>query len=173
MTMGSLGRTADGWRIHAIALTRFARERAAEERAQADKFLAVDKADQRPTDQVALPEDKHSIYSVVRALVKATEARNPYARGHTDSTTRYAMAIAQFSLRIEPYLMEAWTRKFAGDDEETFVSLRERWQQAVGRNWALPHTQRALIIQPQRKPRQQSAAYAFDESPVNDHDVPF
>ena len=90
-----------------------------------------------------------------------------------ETTTRYAMAIAQFSSRIEPYLLEAWTRKFAGDDEETFVSLRERWQQAVGRNWALPHPQRALIIQPQRKSRQQSAAYAFDESPVNDHDVPF
>jgi len=55
----------------------------------------VDHADKRPTDQVALPADKHSIYGVVRALVKATEARNPYARGHSDGTTRYAVAIAQ------------------------------------------------------------------------------
>jgi HD-GYP domain-containing protein (c-di-GMP phosphodiesterase class II) len=76
-------------------LERFVRERAAEERANADAFLAVDQADQRATDQVALPSDKRSIYSVVRALVKATEARNPYIRGHSDSTTRYAVAITQ------------------------------------------------------------------------------
>ena len=89
-----------------------------------------------------------------------------------ETTTRYAEAIAQFSLRIEPYLMEAWTREF-GSDEETFVALRKRWQQAIGRSWALPNP-RGLIAPPPRKPRRQSASYiTLDEDPVNDSEIPF
>jgi hypothetical protein len=91
-----------------------------------------------------------------------------------ETTARYATAIAQFSGRIEPYLMEAWTRRFDGDDDETFDALRTRWQQAVGRSWALPNPRESLLIPSLRLPRKQRPTYtARDDAPVHDVDSPF
>lgn len=91
-----------------------------------------------------------------------------------ETTTRYATAIAQFSLRIEPYLLEAWTRRLDEEDEATLAVLRRRWQQAVGRSQALPHPQHTLLIPPLRLPRKQRVAYiSRDDDPVNDADIPF
>lgn len=91
-----------------------------------------------------------------------------------ETTTQYAQAVAKASLFIEPYLLEAWTRKFAGDDEETFVSLRIRWQQAVGRNEALPNPRGMIAIAAQVRPTSSifvTSAFGI-ESPIvtNDDD---
>jgi putative nucleotidyltransferase with HDIG domain len=43
----------------------------------------------------AAPPDRVMIYGVVRALMRAVEARDRYLRGHADRVVRYAVAIAQ------------------------------------------------------------------------------
>jgi hypothetical protein len=72
----------------------FVQARLRERERGAAEFLVVDRADQADTAGVSAAADKRTIYKVVRALVKAVEARDHFTRGHSDGTTRVAVAIA-------------------------------------------------------------------------------
>jgi len=68
--------------------------------ALAEQFLRHRQRDQEApveayfTSEVALP-DRLTVYSVVRALMRAVEARDRYIRGHADRVTRFAVAISR------------------------------------------------------------------------------
>jgi len=68
--------------------------------ALAEQFLRHRQRDQEApveayfTSEVALP-DRLTVYSVVRALMRAVEARDRYIRGHADQVARFAVAIAR------------------------------------------------------------------------------
>ena len=57
-------------------------------------YLATERGDRGATEPISAPIDKRTIYQVVRALVKATEARDHFTRGHSDGTAHWAVAIA-------------------------------------------------------------------------------
>jgi len=65
-----------------------------------ERFLCERQRDQEApveayfTGGVGLP-DRMTVYSLVRALMRAVEARDRYARGHADQVTRFAVAIAK------------------------------------------------------------------------------
>jgi HD-GYP domain-containing protein (c-di-GMP phosphodiesterase class II) len=64
---------------------RFLRERQRDQEAPVEAYF---------TGGVGLP-DRMTVYSLVRALMRAVEARDRYARGHADQVTRFAVAIAK------------------------------------------------------------------------------
>lgn len=74
-----------------------------------------------------------------------------------DATGEYARAMNGLSAKLEPYLLEAWTRDLDDAAEEALAGLRERWQLAVGRDAALPHPKQLLAL----------------AGPLDDDDVPF
>jgi hypothetical protein len=65
-----------------------------------------------------------------------------------EAITQYAQGMNQLAGKLEPYLLEAWTREFHVEGEEQFADLRERWAAAVGRNRALSHPDCALLAAP-------------------------
>jgi len=81
--------------IPSLAARAFVQARLSERERGAADFLVADRADSAETAYVAAPADKGTIYKVVRALVKAAEARDHFTRGHSDGTARWAVAIAQ------------------------------------------------------------------------------
>jgi len=73
----------------------FLQARLRERERRASEFLAVaDRTDRAESAAIASTDDKRMIYKVVRALVKATEARDHFTRGHSDNTAHCAVAIA-------------------------------------------------------------------------------
>jgi hypothetical protein len=62
-----------------------------------------------------------------------------------EAITQYAQGMNQLAGKLEPYLLEAWTREFHIEGEEQFADLRDRWAAAVGRNRALSHPGCALL----------------------------
>jgi hypothetical protein len=65
-----------------------------------------------------------------------------------EAIIQYAQGMNQLAGKLEPYLLEAWTRELHVEDEEKFADLRERWAVAVGRNRALSHPGCALLAAP-------------------------
>ena len=65
-----------------------------------------------------------------------------------EAITQYAQGMNQLAGKLEPYLLEAWTREFHVEEEEQFADLRERWAAAVGRKRALSHPGCALLAAP-------------------------
>jgi hypothetical protein len=65
-----------------------------------------------------------------------------------EAITQYAQGMNQLAGRLEPYLLEAWTREFHVEGEQQFADLRERWTSVVGRKRALPHPGCALLAAP-------------------------
>ena len=63
-----------------------------------------------------------------------------------DATGQYASAMNSLSAKLEPYLLEAWTRSLDEMTEAALAGLRERWQAAVGRTTALPHPKQYLAL---------------------------
>ena len=80
--------------IPSLAGRAFLEARLREREHGASEFLVAERADLVETG-VAPAVDKRTIYAVVRALVKATEARDHFTRGHSDGTAHWAVAIAQ------------------------------------------------------------------------------
>jgi HD-GYP domain-containing protein (c-di-GMP phosphodiesterase class II) len=93
------------WGITSKVLSEFAQERLGEKEREAELFLEVSQEDKQPTSKVALPRDKRQIYCVVRALVKALEARDFRRRSHSDGVARLAVRIAQ-EIGLEPEEIE-------------------------------------------------------------------
>ncbi len=84
-----------------------------------------------------------------------------------DATASYARFITAVSAKIEPYLLEAFTRDWGAPDDNSndrFAEIRQRWQAAVGRNAALPNPSRKLLNQPRRE----AISMTFD-----DENIPF
>jgi hypothetical protein len=65
-----------------------------------------------------------------------------------EAITQYAQGMNQLAGKLEPYLLEAWTREFHAEGEQQFADLRERWAAAVGRKRALSHPGCALLAAP-------------------------
>jgi len=65
-----------------------------------------------------------------------------------EASEQYAGVINQLAARLEPYLLEAWTREFSVEGEETLAELRERWTATVGRNSALPSMHHHALAAP-------------------------
>lgn len=65
-----------------------------------------------------------------------------------EASEQYGAAINQSAARLEPYLLEAWTRELDVAGEETLAELRERWTAAIGRNSALPSVHRHALATP-------------------------
>lgn len=80
--------------ISSLAGRAFVQARLREREHGAADFIAADRADAADTASVSAPGDKRTIYQVVRALVKAGEARDHFTRGHSDGAARVAVAIA-------------------------------------------------------------------------------
>jgi HD-GYP domain-containing protein (c-di-GMP phosphodiesterase class II) len=74
---------------------RYLAQRQRERDSRAVEFLAAGQEDAVPSSQAPLPDSKPTIYGVVRALVKASETRDRYSRGHSDGVTRLAVAVAK------------------------------------------------------------------------------
>lgn len=77
--------------IPSLASRAFLEARLREREHGASEFLVAERVE----TGVAPAVDKRTIYAVVRALVKATEARDHFTRGHSDGTAHLAVAIAQ------------------------------------------------------------------------------
>lgn len=63
------------------------------------------------------------------------------------ASNQFATGMNALSLKLEPYLFEAWIRDF-GDDEDEFQDLRRRWRIVVGRDEPLPHHSRLALGSP-------------------------
>jgi len=72
----------------------YAQARLREREQGSAEFLAAERGDRAASVAISTPVDKGTIYKVVRALVKATEARDEFTRGHSDGTAHWAVAIA-------------------------------------------------------------------------------
>lgn len=84
-----------------------------------------------------------------------------------EATANYARFITATSAKIEPYLLEAFTRDWGAPDDNSndrLAEIRQRWQAAVGRNSALPNPNRKLL----NRPRGEAIPRFFD-----DDDIPF
>lgn len=92
---GLVQKVDDRWRIEPRVLSEFVENRLGESKHEAEVFLEVSQEDKQPTSKVALPRDKRHIYNIVRALVKALEARDFRRRSHSDGVARLAVGIAQ------------------------------------------------------------------------------
>jgi HD-GYP domain-containing protein (c-di-GMP phosphodiesterase class II) len=91
---GILLRQASGRRVAQAVWKRFLEDRLRERERGADEFLVANAADKLATGRVQAPADKSVLYAVMRTLVRASEARIPFARGHSDGTALLAAAIA-------------------------------------------------------------------------------
>lgn len=65
-----------------------------------------------------------------------------------EAAARYAHGMNTLSGRLEPYLLEAWTRDLSEADQAVLDGLRARWRKAVGRSAALPGAERVLLAAP-------------------------
>ena len=66
----------------------------------------------------------------------------------SDATTRYAEGMNMLSGKLQPYLLEAWTRQMGAADQARMDELQVRWREAVGRSAALPDPDRVLLAAP-------------------------
>lgn len=62
-----------------------------------------------------------------------------------EAIEQYGKGINTLSARLEPYLLEAWTRELSEVDQAICDELRSRWRAVVGRGCALYHPERALL----------------------------
>jgi len=84
---------ADGGVLPANALiAHFLTQRQRDSAARAEEYLPDETRVAAPGFSVA---DRQALYAVVRALMRAVEARDRYARGHADRVARLATAVAQ------------------------------------------------------------------------------
>jgi hypothetical protein len=66
-----------------------------------------------------------------------------------EATTQYAQGMNQLAGKLEPYLLEAWTRQLGEADQAALDSLRSRWRAAVGRCRPLPNSEQPLLDTPE------------------------
>lgn len=66
-----------------------------------------------------------------------------------EAAAQYAAGMNALSARLEPYLLEAWTRQLSEPDQALLDSLRGRWRAAVGRSRPLPHPEQPLLATPE------------------------
>ena len=91
--------------ISCQVIEEFLNRRRRELRSGGEGLLEASEADTEPTERVALPADMQSIYRIVRALVKATEAKDEVTKGHSDGVAIHAVAIAQ-AMNLPPEQVE-------------------------------------------------------------------
>ena len=97
----------------------------------------VDEADRRKANGgTAMAEARRRMYGL------------PEPPTMQEAITQYAQGMNQLAGKLEPYLLEAWTREFHVEGEQQFADLRERWTAAVGRKRALSHPGRELLAAP-------------------------
>lgn len=63
-----------------------------------------------------------------------------------DVADQYGTAMNQLAGRLEPYLLEAWTRQLSEADQTVLDDLRSRWRAAVGRSSAMPNPEHRLVL---------------------------
>jgi hypothetical protein len=66
----------------------------------------------------------------------------------SDAATQYAEAMNMLAGKLQPYLLEAWTRQMDEADQARMDELRVRWREAVGRSTALPNPEHVLLEAP-------------------------
>lgn len=86
--------------------------------------------------------------SAIMAEVQRKLYALPQPPSLEEATSQYAEGINTLSGRLEPYLLEAWTRELSQPDQAIFDDLRSRWRAAVGRDRALYHPERELLAAP-------------------------
>jgi hypothetical protein len=65
-----------------------------------------------------------------------------------EAAVQYAKGMNSLCGRLEPYLLEVWTRQMSEPDQALLDSLRSRWRMAVGRSRPLPNPERLLLATP-------------------------
>ena len=65
-----------------------------------------------------------------------------------EAIDHYANGMNLLSIKLEPYLLEAWTRELSEACQAQLDDLRARWSTAVGRSTALPDPEHALLEAP-------------------------
>jgi len=89
---GLTAATDDGVRPTNALVAQFLAERRRDGAARVEDYL---REETRSAASVSLAADRQALYGVVRALMRAVEARDRYARGHADRVARLAVAIAK------------------------------------------------------------------------------
>jgi hypothetical protein len=67
----------------------------------------------------------------------------------SEATSQYAEGMNMLSGKLQPYLLEAWTRALSEADQAILDELRARWRKVVGRSAALPDPERVLLAAPE------------------------
>jgi len=101
--------------------------------------------------------------NAIMAQVQRTLYALPQQLSLEEAIEQYGTGINTLAGRLEPYLLEAWTRALSEAEQASFDELRSRWRAVVGRDCALYHPERELLTAPVANP-------VIDQ---DDDDLPF
>lgn len=103
--------------------------------------------------QTAELEQRQSIAAAAYVEAQRKMYGLPDLPSVSQAASQYAEGLNTLSGRLQPYLLEAWTRTLSPTDQAALDELQARWREAVGRSAALSNPEPMLLVAP--KPLQE------------------